>query len=200
MDNLQVGTLGWNHANWVGGFYPDDMPEDWWLDYYANLYRVVLVPQQEWLRWDREELEEIEDAVEGEFSFYFQIVGSIDNESERKLSVIVDELAELAVGAVVFADASHIDHTICGLPVTQISKSESIGEWQWQTEGIICSGNPFGWINDLTTDPKQQPDVVRSFMQSLPNGVMGAPLIVNSQNLNIQQLQNLKTVAELLGY
>lgn len=44
-----IGAAGWAHPGWMGSFYPDDLPEDWRLAYYANLYRVVLVPAEAWL-------------------------------------------------------------------------------------------------------------------------------------------------------
>lgn len=47
-DNLTIGTLGWEHSEWQGGFYPDDLPEDWQLDYYANFSPLVVVPEAYW--------------------------------------------------------------------------------------------------------------------------------------------------------
>jgi len=41
---LLVGTVGWNHDDWVGGFYPDDLPDDWRFGYYTNRLRALLVP------------------------------------------------------------------------------------------------------------------------------------------------------------
>ena len=42
---LLIGAYGWRHPQWAGSFYPDDMPEDWWLPYYSNEFSVVLVPE-----------------------------------------------------------------------------------------------------------------------------------------------------------
>jgi len=43
-DNLLVGTRGWDHASWQGGFYPQELPPDWRLGFYATQMRCVLVP------------------------------------------------------------------------------------------------------------------------------------------------------------
>jgi hypothetical protein len=43
-----LGAIGWEHANWVGGFYPEDMPPEWWLSYYNTQYECVLLPYREW--------------------------------------------------------------------------------------------------------------------------------------------------------
>ncbi len=39
-----IGACGWEHRGWNGGFYPEDLPADWRLGYYANAFRVVLIP------------------------------------------------------------------------------------------------------------------------------------------------------------
>ncbi len=43
-----IGTYGWQHAQWQGGFYPEDLPADWQLAYYSNEFPVVLLPAAYW--------------------------------------------------------------------------------------------------------------------------------------------------------
>lgn len=45
---ILVGTRGWDHPVWRGGFYPEELPADWRLTYYNNLLRAVLVPGDSW--------------------------------------------------------------------------------------------------------------------------------------------------------
>lgn len=45
---LLVGARGWEHPNWVGTFYPEDLPEDWQLTYYSNEFRIALIPDECW--------------------------------------------------------------------------------------------------------------------------------------------------------
>lgn len=40
---LWIGTSGWQYASWRGRFYPDDLPQRAWLDYYASRFRTVEV-------------------------------------------------------------------------------------------------------------------------------------------------------------
>lgn len=40
-----IGTRGWEVADWVGDFYPGELPDDWRFCYYSNNLRSVLVPQ-----------------------------------------------------------------------------------------------------------------------------------------------------------
>ena len=43
-----VGASGWQHAAWCGTFYPDDLPEDWQLAYYATRFQAVWLPAALW--------------------------------------------------------------------------------------------------------------------------------------------------------
>jgi uncharacterized protein YecE (DUF72 family) len=37
-----IGACGWQHNDWTGEFYPDDLPEEWRLGYYAHEYQVSI--------------------------------------------------------------------------------------------------------------------------------------------------------------
>ena len=46
---ILIGAAGWQHPEWVNdAFYPDDLPEDWYLSFYANEFPIVLVPEVQW--------------------------------------------------------------------------------------------------------------------------------------------------------
>lgn len=36
-----VGTSGWQYRHWRGAFYPEDVPQRLWLEYYAGRFRTV---------------------------------------------------------------------------------------------------------------------------------------------------------------
>jgi uncharacterized protein YecE (DUF72 family) len=42
-DMLHVGTSGWHYDHWQGPFYPEDLPSDRWLAYYAEHLTTVEV-------------------------------------------------------------------------------------------------------------------------------------------------------------
>ncbi len=70
---LLVGSRGWEHEDWSGRFYPEDLPEDWRLTYYANAFRSVLVPAHQLLHAALEAVSRwTEDVPEG-FLFYLEI-------------------------------------------------------------------------------------------------------------------------------
>ena len=52
-----MGAFGWDHEQWRWQYYPDDMPSDWRLAYYANDFESVLVPFNIWSELDLGEIE-----------------------------------------------------------------------------------------------------------------------------------------------
>ena len=44
MSDLLIGTYGWEHPEWRGSFYPEELPEDWRFCFYSNRLRAVVVP------------------------------------------------------------------------------------------------------------------------------------------------------------
>lgn len=44
---LSPAARGWCHDDWYGAFYPDDLPPEWRLAYYANEFRSLLATEQE---------------------------------------------------------------------------------------------------------------------------------------------------------
>ena len=45
---ILIGAYGWQHAQWQGGFYPEDLPAEWQLAYYSNEFHVLLIPAAYW--------------------------------------------------------------------------------------------------------------------------------------------------------
>lgn len=200
MENIQVGTYGWNGESWSGEFYPDDLPEDWLLDYYSNAYRAVLVPESTWNSWSEENLEDVLEAVEGDFSFYFEVCDNVTDEKQGQLTRIVEVFEDRAEGIVLASEESSLEECYAGLPVTLISNTQVLPGWQWRAGEVMCSGAVCGLIDSIDEDPKKQTALLQSFKQSLPETTLGAPLIVYSPNVDMNRLVNLKTIAEFLGY
>ena len=43
---MRIGARGWEHGSWDSSFYPQGLPPEWRLTYYANAFRAVLVPAE----------------------------------------------------------------------------------------------------------------------------------------------------------
>ena len=81
---LLIGACGWSHSSWAADFYPEDLPLDWRLSYYANEFPVVLVTTQEWClpevaatRWCEE--------CEASFHFVLEIRANTAEEAQSQL-------------------------------------------------------------------------------------------------------------------
>lgn len=56
---IRIGTSGWEYDHWRGGFYPNDLPRDRWLEHYARTFDTVelnasfyrLPPRSMFARW-----------------------------------------------------------------------------------------------------------------------------------------------------
>ena len=61
---ILIGACGWLHDNWQENFYPEDLPQDWYIGYYGNEFSVVLVSDKEWQQGGSVEewLEETDDT------------------------------------------------------------------------------------------------------------------------------------------
>jgi len=77
MDNyiVYLGAVGWRQEAWRGGFYPEDLPEDWQLSFYNTQFRCVYLPAEYWRNASDEEVANwLQDTREG-FRF---VLGTAD--------------------------------------------------------------------------------------------------------------------------
>ena len=69
---IRFGTVDWHHPQWLGDFYPDDLPADWWLPYYGNEFPVVSVPEASWHEDPAAQIDEWQDNSDEHFRFIFE--------------------------------------------------------------------------------------------------------------------------------
>ncbi len=69
---IEVAAYGWLGAEW-DAFYPEDLPPEWRLDYYANEFFAVVIPHQVWLSEPDEALLAWQEQVFAEFRFYWEL-------------------------------------------------------------------------------------------------------------------------------
>jgi len=199
-ENLQIGTYGWLHESWSGSYYPEDLPEEWRLDYFSNVFKTALVPMSEWTLWSSDELEEIAESVEDGFNLFLAIEKPVGIEAQQQLETLVTILGDAIQGLVVFGGELTQGVDLMNLPVTLISETTCLAGWNWQFNALTMSGNPCGLLQNLPSDGRKQAEILKSFVSSLPKGVQGAPLFVSGDLIDMKDVVNLKTVGELLGF
>jgi uncharacterized protein YecE (DUF72 family) len=45
---ILVGAFRWQHAHWLGVFYPEELPFEWQLSFYNTQFRCAYVPSADW--------------------------------------------------------------------------------------------------------------------------------------------------------
>lgn len=97
-----VGSMGWNHPEWCEQFYPDDLPSEWRLTYYANEFSLVLLPASEWMSGDRELFCGWRADVSDTFQFILDVTGvdPADSQVLAQLQCCVSALGERLAGVV----------------------------------------------------------------------------------------------------
>jgi len=45
---IHTGAADWLHPAWRGHFYPNDLPDGWWLSYYNTQFQAVYLSAARW--------------------------------------------------------------------------------------------------------------------------------------------------------
>ncbi|WFE68893.1 hypothetical protein P8S54_00925 [Thiomicrospira sp. R3] len=200
LTNLSVGVDGWQRPELIEHYYPDGLPEDWRFDFYFNDFRTVLVAQDEWMRWSDAETEELVNCRRDD-SVVFLKIEFWQSQAESVIARIKLTLESTLIGFLVFddrMDQAAIDR-LPGL-VTRVSKTLRLEGWQWSFQNWVLSGEPCGWLEGLPADLKQQKACLQDFVLSLPDKNTAYSFFVGGESIKMNQLQNLKTLSELMGY
>lgn len=103
-----LGARGWEYPAWDGRFYPDDLPSDWRLIYYANEFSTVLVPEDRFAAASNEELEEWAEEVPEGFRFFVEIRQKALEEGDvETLAARLQLLGEHLGGVVIPGPSAH---------------------------------------------------------------------------------------------
>lgn len=201
VDNLIIGTQGWESETWLESFYPEGLPEDWRLDFYSNFFECVLVPEPVWQAWTEEALEDLNEMLEGEeFWFFFEVTNVLSSQDVQQLEMIRKELQNRAAG-IVFKEVNQVlPESLNEYTMTLVSKTDKLDGWCWQYQDTYVSGEPVGYIDTLSAEGKVQSEMLKQFMQSLPGNKKGVPFLVGSDQVDIDQVKNLKIIGEIMGY
>jgi hypothetical protein len=71
--SIQLGARGWDFPAWHGGYFPEDLPPEWRLTYYANDFRQVLVPEGCWAVAEPAQGRLWREDVSETFRFYLEL-------------------------------------------------------------------------------------------------------------------------------
>ncbi len=174
---LLLGARGWPHPEWRGGYFPEDLPEDWEFAYYSNEAGCLLLPAQDWLALGQAQLEEWLDECEPWFRFFLE--SPPGRFPVERLSWFGDRL-----GGVL------IDESPCELPayVPLWRRAADAGRWveRHSHASLLC------W--DIAGEDLRS---LRARLEDLPPAT-GAVVLEGGAEVPAQ-LADLRTLTELMG-
>ena len=88
---LRIGARGWEHGSWDSSFYPQGLPPEWRLTYYANAFRAVLVPAERLMASTPAEVAGWAGDVHSGFLFFAELAAA----GEADLDAWLDRVAPL---------------------------------------------------------------------------------------------------------
>jgi len=91
--DLVVGARGWLHEHWLASYYPDDIPDEWRLGFYANEFNTLLIPWGQWCE-SVDALEEGLEDTEDDFHLYLELPEMVQALPDH-FSEIVDKVTGL---------------------------------------------------------------------------------------------------------
>jgi hypothetical protein len=202
---LLLGARGWEHTSWDVDFYPEDLPEEWRLGYYANEFQAVMVPVLRWTESGPEELGQWREEVPQGFRFYFEVddSGRIGAWMQRWGEPLCEVLASLACGMVApdFLTAASVEAACPGIPVYKPVQAGAGAGGLYVGDGLTGAG-----AGDLLCiDSCDRPDLRRLRTQVeelvLRSGQDQGPaaLIYTGDQVPMGSLEQARTLLQLLG-
>jgi len=67
-----AGAHGWEHKQWEGNYYPDEIALDWHLSFYARDYQTALCPIRHWSNCNISEIKEFCEDVDKDYPIFFE--------------------------------------------------------------------------------------------------------------------------------
>lgn len=184
-EHLELGARGWRHASWCGSYYPDDLPEDWQLSYYANEFRVVLVPADYWQWPNGYEVDEWIDAVDEGFRFYLEYPHLENLDEQRHFQAQCEVLGEFLGGVVV---ENGVELTAMGLSCPVVCPGKQDDEL---CIGLLDEGfEDLRGVRDWLTSFDEQNDCSSRRVFITGSGGESVPM---------EALMKVKTITEMMG-
>ncbi|MGD2119324.1 MAG: hypothetical protein PVG66_13265 [Chromatiales bacterium] len=198
---LRIASVGWQHAGWDNSYYPEDIPADWKLSYYANDFRAVVVPQQDWLAIEADDWETLLDDVDEQFRFYLAL--DSHDLSETQLRIPLDALSDQLGGfllkqtnAVPLESTGHGDVPFIGPCTESDSQQETPHCWlDLQTERP-CRHDVV-WIRERYSLPELRSGFER--LQAFFPEQQNRLVVVDLAEPDTAYMQEIRTLLELMG-
>lgn len=177
---MDIAAYGWEHPQWLGAFYPEDMPEEWRLDYYCNEFSSIVVPSGKWCRTGGAQVDGWASGLGEQTRVYLELPPRLRPETAKEAEAA---LSGRLAGFVAFRRLDTVPEDL-GVPVGFFGAPEppsvagrDVG-WCWpEEEGLLCSGSKLhcAWVGCKPLTPMD----LRRFIEALAAGGADRSLMVS---------------------
>ena len=218
-----IGACGWQHKDWTGEFYPDDLPEEWQLGYYGNEYQVVMVPAsywaakpetiEEWLEESDESLRMIcewpaEAVSQAQIKKAQQGINAV---SDRVLAILIPLDTEVSVADLVIYKELAETYPLCFDVATE--QRERLIPWLaehfagfdygicWRAEQAYKQDLALGSVSVTRISGEVEPKALRMVLETMvaeSSTDRNMALIVDGEPPSMQLLTNAGIILDLL--
>ena len=206
-DYIEIGALGWTHPGWDNDYYPEDLPEDWRLDYYSHHFQFVIMQSGEWLQAGDDEIEQWLEDVKDSFDFFLALeADAIDKAAVKQVERIKCILAERLQGLVILHMNKAIDATLVqglsALSTVYVDTDTSMEEWAdirpvWRM-GREISGCQIGFIEEeATKDMRTMRAHIEAFIAQ--GGTQQLYLVYQGQSPSTRAMQDAQVILQMLA-
>lgn len=218
---IRVGARGWNFEQWIGEFYPDDLPEDWRFSYYSNEFQTVLIPSDYLTQFSLEDWQESIEDTGKDFWFYVELSESDTWEKiEPYLTILLDKLKGVVVTVEKLESldglASLINKVKLVSPVSLRRAGTAVSDqdmatlqscyelnecWNGNSDSPNWSYNESSAILIRESEDDNSPEIIRQIVEKgleYAGQREGIALIFNGSSPKISDMHNTKTITELL--
>ncbi len=193
--------IGLEGPDWDRDFFPDDLPADWRLSFYANEYGGILLPAEVWEQ--EQKPDDWLDDVPEVFDFHFQVRAGMRRASLDRLIKAADALDVRLKGLILEAEDEQgydrlLDSLKGILPGRKLSVMSPCRDlslcWQPELTTVTACGPGVLMLNGDKT-PRELRTMIEDFAAVTTEET--AILFVRAP---VPAMENLKTLLDLMGY
>lgn len=192
---IDIGAIGWNRG---GAYYPEDLPADWRLAYYANEHDSVWVPGEAWLADEWPDTAAWREDVGEAFRFVAVLDDRHLHLAEpaaigRSLAMLGEQLVAV-VGPVAVIDAVLADVE----PVVGGKGMAAEQVWTSSCTGHSNPGESGPALGRVAASELDSPKAMRAVLEGFADARAGARLFLGVDG-PMGIIDDLRTLARLMG-
>ncbi len=198
-----MGARGWDHDQWCVDFYPDDLPPEWRLGYYANEFPGVLVPEAFWSGVAGDEWSDWCDELPDGFCFYLEL-STLSAPLLAQLAACQASIGSLLKGVLLTDQRKGVNQQLLESLSVPCFTMEAADVDDGARRLYLLSGGRLGHCLGLLLDSGRPLDLARTrqLLESIEgdrSDKLTPMLFVGGKMPDLDYLRRLRTLLELMG-